>query len=45
MRFDHGDLSLWDGTTATPAPGETVPAGAEIAITVGVHPTDKGDAT
>jgi hypothetical protein len=40
MRFDHDGLSLWYGTPDTPAPGNTVLAGAEIRITIGVQPPD-----
>src|SRR5215218_4016422 len=40
MRFEHDGMSLWYGTPDAPAPGDAVPAGAEIAITVGVRPAD-----
>src|SRR5262245_41994454 len=33
-------MSLWYGTSDAPAPGETVPAGAEVTITVAVLPAD-----
>src|SRR5262245_42036279 len=33
-------MSLWYGTSDAPAPGETVPAGAEVTITVAVQPAD-----
>src|SRR6266851_5381214 len=38
MRLDNEGISLWYGTPDTPAPGDTVPAGAEVVITVAVHP-------
>src|SRR5215467_2696025 len=40
MRFEHDSVSLWYGTADAPAPGETVLAGSEVAITVGVSPTN-----
>jgi hypothetical protein len=40
MRFEHEGRSLWYGTPDAPAPEESVQAGAEIAITIGVSPVD-----
>src|SRR5262249_5012010 len=40
VRFEHEGMSLWYGTSDAPAPGETVPAGAEVTITVAVLPAD-----
>jgi GH18 family chitinase len=37
MRFDNDCMSLWFGTPDASGPGDTVPAGAEIAITIAVH--------
>lgn len=43
MRFDNEGMSLWFGTPDAPGPGETVPAGAETAITIAVHPGDRNN--
>jgi hypothetical protein len=43
MRFDNEGMSLWFGTLDAPGPGDTVPAGAEIAITIAVHPGDRSN--
>jgi hypothetical protein len=40
VRFEHEGMSLWYGTSDAPAPGETVPAGVEVTITVAVQPAD-----
>lgn len=40
MRTEHDGLSLWYGTSDTPAPEGTVPAIDDITITVGVRPID-----
>lgn len=44
MRFDHDGISLWYGTADAPAPDETVLAGVEVSITIGVQPTDASNA-
>jgi len=36
MRFEHEGMSLWYERT----PGETVAAGTEVIVTVGVEPAD-----
>ena len=38
MRFDNDGMSLWFGTPDAPSPADTVPAGAEVPVTVAVHP-------
>jgi len=43
MRFEHEGISLWYGTPDAPAPEQVVRAGAEIDITVGVHPVDSSN--
>ncbi len=43
MRFEHEGISLWYGTPDAPAPEQVVRAGAEINITVGVHPVDSSN--
>jgi hypothetical protein len=43
MRFEHEGRSLWYGTPDAPAPESAVPAGAEVNITVGVHPVDSSN--
>jgi hypothetical protein len=43
MRFDNEGISLWFGTPDAPAPGDTLPAGVEVAITVAVHPGDRSN--
>src|SRR5258708_2354272 len=43
MRFDHEGLSIWFGTPDALAPGDTVPAGAKIAITIAVQPGDRNN--
>jgi hypothetical protein len=43
MRFDNEGIALWFGTPDAPGPGETVPAGAEAALTVAVHPGDRSN--
>jgi hypothetical protein len=43
MRFEHKGRSLWYGTPDAPAPEQAVPAGAEVDITVGVHPVDSSN--
>jgi tetratricopeptide (TPR) repeat protein len=40
MHFEHEGISLSYGTPDAPAPGETVQAGTEITITLGVQPID-----
>ena len=40
MQFEYQDKSLWYGTPDAPAPEESVQAGAEIAVTIGVSPVD-----
>jgi hypothetical protein len=40
MQFEYQGMSLWYGTPDAPAPGESVPAGAEVAIAIGVRPID-----
>jgi hypothetical protein len=40
MRFQHQGMSLWYSTSDAPAPGGTVPEGAELLVTVGVLPAD-----
>ncbi|MBV8883138.1 MAG: hypothetical protein JO235_03955 [Chroococcidiopsidaceae cyanobacterium CP_BM_RX_35] len=40
MQFEHLGMSLWYGTPDAPTPGETVSAGTEIAIVIGVCPID-----
>ncbi len=43
MRFEHEGRALWYGTPDAPAPESFVPAGAEINITIGVHPVDSSN--
>ena len=43
MRFDNQGMSLWFGTPDAPGPGDTVSAGAEISITIAVHPGDRSN--
>jgi hypothetical protein len=40
MRFEHEGISLWYGTPDAPAPEGVIEIGSDIAITIGVHPTD-----
>ena len=40
MKFEHDGRTLWYGTPDAPAPVETVAAGTEIVITIGVSPID-----
>jgi GH18 family chitinase len=43
MQFDNEGMSLWFGTPDAPGPGDTVPADAEIPITIAVHPGDRSN--
>jgi len=43
MRFDNDGVSLWFGTPDAPSPTDTVPAGAEITITIAVQPGDRSN--
>jgi Neuraminidase-like domain len=43
MRFEHEGRSLWYGTPDAPAPEQVVRPGAEISVTVGVHPVDSSN--
>jgi hypothetical protein len=43
MRFDNEGMSLWFGTPDALGPGDTVPAGVEIIITIAVHPGDRSN--
>jgi hypothetical protein len=43
MRFDNEIMSLWFGTPDALGPSDTVPAGAEIAITIAVQPGDRSN--
>src|SRR6516162_2688311 len=43
MRFENEGMSLWFGTRDAPGPGDIVPAGAEIAITIAVQPGDRSN--
>jgi len=40
MRFEHEGMALWFGTPDAPAPTKAVAAGEEIAVMIGVKPTD-----
>jgi peptidoglycan hydrolase-like protein with peptidoglycan-binding domain len=40
MHFEYQGRSLWYGTPDAPAPRESVQAGTEIAVTIGVSPVD-----
>jgi hypothetical protein len=43
MRFDNEGMTLWFDTPDALGPGETVLAGAEIAITIAVQPGDRSN--
>ena len=43
MQFDNEGMSLWFGTPDALGPGDTVPANAEIPITIAVHPGDRSN--
>lgn len=40
MRFEHEGRSLWYGTSDAPAPADTIEAGKEIPVTIGIQPSD-----
>lgn len=40
MQFEYQGMSLWYGTPDASVPGETVLAGTEVAIAIGVRPID-----
>jgi hypothetical protein len=44
MQTEHDGISIWYGTPDAPAPGETVQAGVEVTIMVGVRPIDASNA-
>ena len=38
MKYDHDGMTIWSGTPDAPAPGEVVPVGKPVSITIGVRP-------
>lgn len=40
MRFEHEGRSLWYGTSDAQAPADTIEAGTEVPITIGIQPSD-----
>ena len=38
MKYEHDGMTIWSGTPDAPAPGEVVPVGKPVSITIGVRP-------